>query len=101
LRDKGFTVKTEYVADLIPTKVNHGVTPDLAGCHTAVVEGYVIEGHVPAREIYRLLKERPDIVGLSVPGMPVGSPGMEGTPAEHYQVLTFDRNGRREVYASY
>ncbi len=101
MRDKGFTVKTEYVADMIPTKINHAVTPDLAGCHTAVVEGYVIEGHVPAREIHRLLEERPDIVGLSVPGMPVGSPGMEGTPVEHYQVLTFDRNGRTEVYASY
>jgi hypothetical protein len=101
LRDKGFTVKTEYVADIIPTKVDHAVTPELAGCHTAVVEGYVIEGHVPASEIRRLLEERPDIVGLSVPGMPVGSPGMEGTPVEHYQVLTFDRNGRTEVYANY
>jgi len=94
-------VKTEYVADIIPTKMSHGVTPDLAGCHTAVVEGYVIEGHVPAREIRRLLEERPDVVGLSVPGMPVGSPGMEGTPVEHYQVMTFDRSGRKEVYASY
>ena len=82
-------------------KVNHAVTPDLAGCHTAVVEGYVIEGHVPAREIRRLLEERPDVVGLSVPGMPVGSPGMQGTPVEHYQVVTFDRSGRKEVYASY
>jgi hypothetical protein len=101
LRDKGFRVTTEYVSDLIPIKINHGITPDLAGCHTAVVEGYVIEGHVPAREIHRLLEERDSIAGLSVPGMPVGSPGMEGAPAERYQVLAFDRNGRREVYASY
>ncbi len=101
MRDKGFKVTTEYVSDLTSIKINHGVTPELAGCHTAVVEGYVIEGHVPASEIYRLLEERPGVVGLSVPGMPGGSPGMEGAPAENYQVLTFDRDGRREVYASY
>ena len=91
MRDKGLKVTTEYVSDLTSIKISHGVTPDLAGCHTAVVEGYVIEGHVPASEIRRLLQERPAVAGLSVPGMPVGSPGMEGTPAERYQVLAFDR----------
>ena len=74
----------------------------LQSCHTAVVEGYVIEGHVPADLIDRLLRERPSVVGLAVPGMPVGSPGMEapGQAAERYQVLAFDQKGRTTVYAS-
>jgi hypothetical protein len=74
----------------------------LQSCHTAVVEGYVLEGHVPADLIDRLLRERPAVVGLAVPGMPIGSPGMEapGRTSERYQVLTFDRNGRTTVYAS-
>jgi len=74
----------------------------LQSCHTAVVEGYVIEGHVPADLIDRLLRERPSVVGLAVPGMPVGSPGMEapGRAAERYQVLAFDQKGRTTVYAS-
>jgi len=73
----------------------------LQSCHTAVVEGYVIEGHVPADVIDRLLRERPSVVGLAVPGMPVGSPGMEapGRAAERYDVLTFDRTGRTTVFA--
>jgi hypothetical protein len=67
-----------------------------------VVEGYVIEGHVPADVIDRLLRERPAVVGLAVPGMPVGAPGMEtpGQPAERYQVLAFDQKGRATVFAS-
>jgi len=74
----------------------------LQSCHTAVVEGYVIEGHVPADVIDRLLRERPSVVGLAVPGMPVGSPGMEapGQASERYQVLAFDQKGRTTVYAS-
>lgn len=74
----------------------------LHSCHTAVVDGYVIEGHVPADLIDRLLRERPAVVGLAVPGMPIGSPGMEapGQAAERYQVLTFDQEGRTTVYAS-
>ena len=74
----------------------------LHSCHTAVVDGYVIEGHVPADLIDRVLRERPAVVGLAVPGMPIGSPGMEapGQAAERYQVLTFDREGRTTVYAS-
>lgn len=72
----------------------------LVSCHTAVVEGYVIEGHVPADVIDRLLRERPAVVGLAVPGMPVGAPGMEapGQPAERYEVMAFDRQGRTTVY---
>ena len=78
------------------------MTPVLAGCHTAFVEGYVIEGHVPADVIDRLLSERPQIAGLAVPGMPVGSPGMEvpGRPAVPYDVIAFDVSGRTHVFAT-
>ena len=83
-------------------KRRHGVPPKLISCHTAVVDGYVIEGHVPADLIDRLLRERPRATGLAVPGMPLGSPGMEspGQAPEPYQVLLFDRSGKTEVYAS-
>lgn len=76
---------------------------ELQSCHTAIVDGYVIEGHVPAAEIQRLLKERPKVLGLAVPGMPIGSPGMEinGQPAEAYQVIAFAEDGSTSVFASY
>jgi hypothetical protein len=95
-------VKAEDLDDLTPIKQKLGVPRALQSCHTAVVEGYVIEGHVPADLIDRLLRERPSVVGLAVPGMPVGSPGMEapGQAAERYQVLMFDQKGRTTVYAS-
>jgi hypothetical protein len=101
LRDNGFEVKTEDVPDMAPIKVKFGILPRHQGCHTAVVGGYVIEGHVPATEIARLLEERPDVKGLTVPGMPRGSPGMEGPVSDSYDVLTFDDSGGDEVYASY
>ena len=85
-------------AQLAVVKAEHGVPARLQGCHTGVLEGYVIEGHVPADVMRRLLEERPDVVGLAVPGMPVGSPGMEvGTP-QPYNVMAFDREGRASVY---
>lgn len=95
-------MKAEDLDDLAPVKQKLGVPRALQSCHTGVVEGYVIEGHVPADLIDRLLRDRPAVVGLAVPGMPVGSPGMEspGQAAERYQVLTFDRNGRTTVFAS-
>ena len=71
----------------------------LFACHTAIIDGYVIEGHVPADVIDKLLKEKPQVVGLAVPGMPAGSPGMEGGKPEPYNVLTFDKNGKTTVYA--
>ena len=71
----------------------------LYACHTALIDGYVIEGHVPADLIFKLLKEKPAVVGLAVPGMPAGSPGMESGPPEPYEVLTFDKTGRTTVYA--
>jgi hypothetical protein len=102
LRASGYAVRTEDLDDLRPIKRKLGVPEALQSCHTAVVEGYVIEGHVPADVIDRLLRERPAVAGLAVPGMPVGSPGMEapGQPAERYEVMAFDRQGRATVYAS-
>lgn len=90
------------MTDLKPIKQRYGVPTALVGCHTALVEGYVIEGHVPADVIDRLLRERPPVVGLAVPGMPVGSPGMEvpGQPAVPYQIHAFDKGGKTSVYAT-
>ena len=95
-------MKPEDAEDLAPVKRRLGVPRALQSCHTGVIEGYVIEGHVPADLIDRLLRERPSVVGLAVPGMPVGSPGMEapGQAAERYQVLAFDQKGRTTVFAT-
>ena len=76
----------------------HDVPSQLRGCHIALVEGYVIEGHVPVDAIRRLLKEKPPLIGLAVQGMPIGSPGMEGANRQPYDVLAFDRQGRVSVY---
>ena len=84
---------------LVDVKDKYKVPEKLRACHTAIVDGYVIEGHVPADLIYKLLKERPAVSGLAVPGMPVGSPGMEGGKPEPYTVFTFDKNGKTTVYA--
>ncbi|HWC04868.1 MAG TPA: DUF411 domain-containing protein [Methylomirabilota bacterium] len=102
LRRHGFPVTAEDVAELGPVKARHGVPAALQSCHTALVAGYVVEGHVPADLVERLLRERPKILGVAVPGMPVGSPGMEvpGRPADRYQVLTFDRGGKTGVFAA-
>jgi hypothetical protein len=80
-------------------KIKYKVPEKLYSCHTAVVQSYVIEGHVPADLIHRLLKERPALVGLAVPGMPVGSPGMEGANPQPYDIISFDKAGRTSVYA--
>jgi hypothetical protein len=103
MKENGYTVQVEDVNDLNAVKKSHEVPPKLQSCHTAIVDGYVIEGHVPIAEIERLLAERPDITGLAVPGMPVGSPGMEleGAADKPYDVVAFDEMGKFEVYASY
>jgi hypothetical protein len=101
LKENGFEVDTVDIRDLQMVKSMSGVRPELASCHTAQVEGYVIEGHVPADDIKRLLKERPDVKGLTVPGMPHGSPGMETGRQEPYRVLTFDAAGKTEVFAQH
>ena len=102
LRASGYQVKVEDVSDITPIKRRNGVPERLEACHTALVEGYVVEGHVPADLIDRLLRERPRAVGLVVPGMPLGSPGMEspGQKPEPYQILLFDRTGKTAVFAS-
>jgi hypothetical protein len=93
LRAEGFAVRATDVPDVTPVKLENGVPLRLAACHTAIVGGYVVEGHVPAADIHRILRERPDIAGLAVPGMPIGSPGMEGPNPEPYQVLAFGARG--------
>lgn len=94
LEANGFEAETRDLRSLTAVKMEVGVPPAMASCHTALVEGYVIEGHVPAEAIDRLLAERPDVAGLAVPGMPIGSPGMEGPNPEPYTVYAFDREGR-------
>ncbi|HEX9455361.1 MAG TPA: DUF411 domain-containing protein [Candidatus Binatia bacterium] len=84
---------------LVDVKDKYRVPEKLRTCHTALIDGYVIEGHVPADLIIKLLKEKPAVVGLGVPGMPIGSPGMEGGKPEPYTVFTFDKNGMTSVYA--
>lgn len=83
---------------LAALKKQHGVPAKLSSCHTGLVEGYVIEGHVPGDIILRFLKEKPNVAGIGVPGMPIGSPGMPG-PLQPYDVFTFDRKGQVKVYA--
>ena len=99
MQANGFSVKSVSVDDIRPYKSRYGVTPSLASCHTAVIDGYVVEGHVPAADIRRMLKERPAIQGLAVPGMPSGSPGMEQGYNDPYDVLTFDKTGNLSVYS--
>jgi len=82
-------------------KAEHGVPGDLHSCHTALVGGYVVEGHVPAPVIRKLLAERPKVQGIAVPGMPMGSPGMEGPYSENYDVLAFTRDGQTRVYSKH
>lgn len=102
LKAEGFAVEVIETAAVNRVKAKLGVPNDLASCHTAEVEGYVIEGHVPAVAIRRLLAEKPQAKGLAVPGMPVGSPGMEvaGAPAEVYDVVLFGAFGKR-VFARF
>jgi hypothetical protein len=95
LKDAGFTVTVEKTTDLQPVRKRLGVPADLAACHTAEVDGYVLEGHVPAVAVRRLLKERPTAIGLAVPGMPAGSPGMEGGVPQKYEVVIFGATGRQ------
>ena len=99
LREAGFQVDARNLNDLIPVKIDAGVPPRMSSCHTALIDGYVVEGHIPAEHVKRLLAERPDIVGIVVPGMPTGSPGMEGLGARPYQVLSWDHQGNVDVYA--
>jgi hypothetical protein len=100
MRAAGFTVKEVATERMDLVKEDAGVPQALGSCHTAKVGGYVVEGHVPAPDVRRMLTERPPIRGLSAPGMPLGSPGMEGPyPAAHYDVVSFDDAGHSAVFA--
>ena len=103
LEQNGFTVVAHDVPGTGPYRERYGVPRALASCHTAVIDGYAIEGHVPAEEIKRLIAEKPKARGLSVPGMPVGSPGMEldGERRDAFDVVLFDDAGGRQVYRHY
>ena len=104
LREAGFAVVENKREDMDAIKAKYGVPEKLASCHTATVDDYVIEGHVPAADVMRLLKERPaGVVGLTAPGMPMQSPGMQekGLPPKNYNVLAFDKDGRSHVFNSY
>ena len=99
MQGNGFEVKAVDVDDIDLVKKTYGVPGAVASCHTALVGGYVIEGHVPAESVSRLLREKPALAGLAVPGMPAGSPGME-VPGRHdsYSVMSFDKAGKQSVY---
>ena len=101
LEASGFKVDPIDTSDLRTIKTRSGIAPEMASCHTAQVGGYVIEGHVPAEDIRRLLAEHPDARGLTVPGMPPGSPGMDTPNPRHYQVLLMGKDGSTEVFAEH
>src|SRR6185369_2904554 len=101
LKTNGYTVKVKEVDTTAPYRKQYRVPQGMESCHTAIVNGYTIEGHVPAADIKRLLKERPKLVGLAVPGMPMGSPGMEGARSDAYSVFGFDESGKTSVYTQY
>jgi hypothetical protein len=103
LRKAGFSATVTDAEDMTVIKTKYGVPSKARSCHTAVVNGYVIEGHVPAADVQRLLKERPKIAGIAVPGMPIGSPGMEvaSVKPQPYDVLAFDKAGQTTVFSSH
>ncbi|HUE80260.1 MAG TPA: DUF411 domain-containing protein [Sphingomicrobium sp.] len=102
MRKAGFTVEVHDVESVTPTARRLGVPDALRSCHTSEIGGYAIEGHVPAADVRRLLAERPKAAGIAVPGMVVGSPGMEqGDHSEPYQTILFDKAGNTRVFASH
>jgi hypothetical protein len=99
MRNQGFQVEDNVVEDMEAIKREHNIPTDLASCHTAIVNGYIVEGHIPAADVQRLLTEQPDVAGIAVPGMPIGSPGMEsGDMRQPYAVYTFTEDGAVEVF---
>ena len=102
MKKAGHDVRVSNVEDVTPTARRLGVPDDLRSCHTSSVGGYAIEGHVPAADIARLLRERPKAAGIAVPGMVAGSPGMEmGAMKQPYQTIIFTRDGKRKVFAQH
>jgi len=101
MKANGYTVVSKNVDDLEAIKKVLGVPDPFQSCHTAMVDGYVVEGHVPAADVTRMLAEKPEVAGITVPGMPAGSPGMEVGSVDKYDVLLFRSDGSAKVYASY
>ena len=102
LKKHGFKIEDVKTHDMSAVKQEHNLPPQMASCHTAFIDGYMIEGHVPADDIKRLLLQRPDVRGLSVPQMPVGTPGMErGERKDPFQVVSFDKDGKFRVFNDY
>jgi hypothetical protein len=101
LEEHGFTVKSTDVPNINRVKEIVGVPERVAACHTAIVDGYVVEGHVPAEDIKRLLADRPTLKGIAVAGMPLGSPGMEGPNPQPYDVMAFDEDGELTLFSSH
>ncbi len=100
LRDNGFEVTLNEVDDIVALQEQHGVPAEFRGCHSAQVGDYMVEGHVPADLIKRFLEEDKGLAGITVPGMVMGPPGMEGSQPVPYDVLTFDREGKSTIYES-
>jgi hypothetical protein len=101
LKANGFKVNAQNVASPSDYREKFGIPKELGSCHTGLVQGYALEGHVPASEIKRLLAERPKAIGLAVPSMPLGSPGMEGDRSDPYDVFLVQADGRRSIYKHY
>ena len=103
MEENDYLVQVEDVQDLATVKERYQVPFELQSCHTAIVDGYVIEGHVPVSDVERLLSEKPDVLGLAVPGMPMGSPGMEveGAEPQPYDVLAFNSAGSISIFSSH
>lgn len=102
MKKSGFAVEVHNVRNVTPFREKHGVPESMASCHTALVGGYAIEGHVPAADVKRLLREKPKATGIAVPGMAIGSPGMEqGSSKDAYNVVLFDSSGRTKVYSAH
>ncbi len=102
LEDNNFTVKDVLTNDVNSIKNKYAVPQEMSSCHTAIVNGYVVEGHVPANDIKQMLLNKPNIIGISVPAMPVGTPGMEmGERKDPYQVVSFDKDKKVQVVNSY
>ena len=100
-KDHGFTTEVNETSRIGRIKAQYQIPSDLSSCHTTLIDGYIVEGHVPIGAVERLLSERPNIVGITVPGMPMGSPGMEGPNPERYEVLAFDTDGSSYTFAEY
>ena len=101
MRTAGFDIEATNVPDVGVYKLEYGVPRALGSCHTAVVEGYIVEGHVPADDVIKMLRQKPAIKGIAVPGMPMGSPGMESPNPQPYDVIAFDSAGNTSVFATH